>query len=132
MKNIIQRLFEHQIVRYGFTGITASCLHLTVAFSLLKFSSSGVFLANLMGFAFAFTFSYLMQSLFVFKKSISLETVKRFFIVQFSSMLFSQLISALIPTGNRYLHTVLIVIMIPLITYLIHHFWTYKEHQKNE
>lgn len=125
--NLVDKLLAHRIVRFALTGGLATLTHIVVAFALLHFFSACVFYANLTGFACAFGLSYLMQSLFVFRKTLSLKNLVRFFTVQFSALLVSQLISELLQGANDYLRVLLVVFMIPLVTYLIHRFWTYSQ-----
>lgn len=125
--NLVDKLLAHRIVRFALTGGLATLTHIVVAFALLHFFSARVFYANLTGFACAFGLSYLMQSLFVFRKTLSLKNLVRFFTVQFSALLVSQLISELLQGTNDYLRVLLVVFMIPLVTYLIHRFWTYNQ-----
>lgn len=127
MKNVITKLFSHTIVRFILAGGIATLTHISIAFGLLRFFNSSVLIANLLGFSGAFTLSYLLQSLFVFKKTLTLKNGKRFFIVQFSSLLISMLISELFRGTNSYLRVLLVVLMVPFVTYLIHKMWTYKE-----
>lgn len=125
--NLANKLLAHRIVRFALTGGLATLTHIAVAFALLHFFSAHVFYANLAGFACAFGLSYLMQSLFVFRKALSLKNLVRFFTVQFSALLVSQLISELLQGTNDYLRVLLVVFMIPLVTYLIHRIWTYNQ-----
>lgn len=127
MKARINQLLKHRIIRFAFVGGLATFTHVAIAFSLLRFFSASVLMANIIGFSFAFCVSYLLQSLFVFQKSLTLKNAGRFFIVQFCALLLSQLISGLLPDTNSYLRVLLVVLMIPFITYLIHQIWTYKK-----
>ncbi|MEZ8141245.1 polysaccharide synthesis protein GtrA [Enterovibrio norvegicus FF-162] len=127
MHPFVEKLLTYRLIRFGLTGGLASLTHIIIAFTLLLFFATNVFIANLIGFVCAFGLSYLMQSLFVFKKSLSLKNATRFFIVQFSALLIAQLISELFSETNSYLRVLLVVFMIPMVTYVIHRFWTYKE-----
>ncbi|WP_028025839.1 GtrA family protein [Enterovibrio calviensis] len=127
MHPIAEKLLQHRIIRFGLTGGLATLIHVSIAFCLLHFFAASVLTANLLGFSVAFGFSYFVQSLFVFKQSLSRKNAKRFFAVQFSALVISQLISELFSDTNSYLRVLLVVFMIPLVTYVIHRFWTYKE-----
>ncbi len=120
-------LLGYRLIRFFVTGALATLTHLLIAFSILYFTHFSVWLANLIGFLCAFCLSYLMQTLFVFKKKLSLPNLSRFFIVQFSALLCSQGLSELIGTTNHYLQVIIVVITLPLITYLIHKIWTFKK-----
>lgn len=132
MASLTEKLLAHRIVRFGLTGGLATLTHIVVAFALLRFLTTSVFIANLVGFGCAFGLSYLMQSLFVFQKSLSLKNAMRFFAVQFSALIISQLISELFQGTNSYLRVLLVVFMIPLVTYFIHRFWTYNENAPSQ
>ncbi len=120
-------LLCYRLIRFGITGALATLTHLVIAFSILYFTNLSVWFANLIGFLCAFCLSYLMQTLFVFKKVLSFSNLSRFFTVQFSALICSQSLSELIGTANHYLQVILVVIAIPLITYIIHKIWTFKE-----
>lgn len=120
-------VLHYCLLRFGITGGFATLTHLVIAFSILYFISKSVWLANFIGFLCAFCLSYLMQTLFVFKKTLSFSNLSRFFTVQFSALICSQSLSELIGTANHYLQVILVVITIPLITYIIHKMWTFKE-----
>lgn len=127
MKKYLTLLFNYRIARFFFAGGLATLTHIAIAFALLRFLGVSVLTANLLGFSGAFGLSYLMQSLFVFNKKLSLQNAKRFFSVQFSALLISQLISELFRNSNNYLQVLLVVLILPFITYFIHKVWTYQE-----
>lgn len=129
MKKITQRLFEQRIFRFALTGGMATLIHICVAFLLLKLTTDSVLISNMIGFLSAFLFSYLIQSTFVFHRAVSFANAKRFLIVQTSAFFISQFVTAQFHINNRYLATLIIVFMIPLFTYLIHHFWTFRQRE---
>ncbi|MFT7860983.1 MAG: GtrA family protein [Sulfurimonas sp.] len=116
-----------QLSKYGIFGIIATLIHLGVASGVIYFFQAGVFVANSVAFFTAFIFSYIFQTLFVFSTSFHLKKFIRFFLVQYGTFLFSYLLSNVITLSNAYLHTLLIVVIMPLITFIIHKFWTFKE-----
>ena len=129
---IIKRLLAIRIIRFGLTGGIATLTHILVAFSALRFLEASVFTANIAGFCSAFSLSYLMQSLFVFQKSLTLQNAGRFFIVQASALLVSQLISECLSGVNDYIRVLFVVFLLPVITYVIHKVWTYKHTESTE
>lgn len=116
-----------QLSKYGFFGVIATFIHLGVASSVIYFFEAGVFVANSIAFFTAFIFSYIFQTLFVFSTSFHLQKFFRFFLVQYGTFLLSYLLSNIIELSNAYLHTALIVVIMPIITFIIHKFWTFKE-----
>lgn len=130
MRHYLDKLLQFRIVRFGLTGGMAACIHISIAFLFLHFIADNVFIANLSGFGCAFIFSYIAQSLIVFKSPIALKNALRFFAVQFSALLLSQLLSELFADINSYIRIVVIVFIIPMITYLIHRVWTFSHSNK--
>jgi putative flippase GtrA len=126
-KPLIERLLKLRIVRFGLTGGVATAIHLGIAFTSLRWGSDSVFLANLLGFSCAFSFSYLVQSLWVFEHHIALVSVLKFFIVQLGALLIAQLLSTLAMELNSYLRVVLVAFVLPMITFIIHKLWTFTQ-----
>ena len=125
---MIRKAFNNKLIRYALTGGIATTLHVTIAYLYIYFIDNALFISNLLGFSVAFIFSYLLQSLFVFKHAIKLIKALKFFSVQFGSLLLSILISYYVPLENSYLKTLIILLLLPLITYVFHKFWTFQEH----
>jgi len=116
-----------QLAKYGFFGVLATIIHLFVAWAVIYFFGASVFVANMVAFLTAFGFSYIFQTLYVFNSSFHLFKFIKFFVVQFGSFLLSFILSNIFPVTNSYLHTLLIVAIMPLVTFTIHKFWTFKE-----
>ena len=125
---MIRKAFNNKLIRYALTGGIATTLHVTIAYLYIYFIDNSLFISNLLGFSVAFIFSYLLQSLFVFKHAIKLIKALKFFSVQFGSLLLSILISYYVPLENSYIKTLIILLLLPLITYVVHKFWTFQEH----
>ena len=116
-----------QLAKYGFFGVIATLVHLLSAWTIIYFFAASVFVANTFAFFTAFIFSYIFQTLYVFNTTFHFKKFIKFFLVQFGTFLFSYLASDMFPIQNSYLHTLLIVAIMPLITFVIHKFWTFKE-----
>jgi len=116
-----------KLAKFGFFGLLATLVHLLSAWGIIKVFAASVFVSNVVAFLTAFVFSYIFQTLYVFNSTFHSLKLLKFFIVQFGTFLFSYSISNLFPVQNSYLHTLLIVAIMPLITFLIHKFWTFKE-----
>ncbi len=115
-----------QLAKYGFFGVIATLVHLLTAWAIIYFFSASVFIANTFAFFTAFIFSYVFQTLYVFNTHFHIKRFMKFFLVQYGTFLFSYLLSDVFPITNGYLHTLLIVAIMPLITFVIHKFWTFK------
>ena len=116
-----------QLSKYGFFGVVATLIHLGSAMSLLYVTNISVFTANSIAFFIAFGFSYIFQTLYVFHSAFHLHKFIKFFLVQFGSFLLSYILSDVVPMENKYMHTLVIVAIMPLVTFTIHKFWTFKE-----
>jgi putative flippase GtrA len=116
-----------QLAKYGFFGVIATLVHLFTAWAIIYFFAASVFVANTLAFFTAFVFSYVFQTLYVFHSTFHIKKFMKFFLVQYGTFLFSYLLSEIFPIDNSYLHTLVIVAIMPLITFVIHKFWTFKE-----
>jgi len=116
-----------QLAKYGFFGVIATFVHLFTAWAIIYLFDASVFVSNTFAFFAAFVFSYVFQTLYVFHTTFHFKKFIKFFLVQYGTFLFSYIISNIFPIHNSYLHTLLIVAIMPLITFLIHKFWTFKE-----
>ncbi|CAH0527247.1 GtrA family protein [Vibrio hippocampi] len=124
------KLLAIRIVRFGLVGGIATAIHLSVAFAFLYLIKDSVLLANILGFCLAFVFSYFAQTKLVFQRQLNLHNALRFFMVQFGALMLSQASSALLTHSNSYLKVLFVVIILPIITYLIHRFWTFAQPSK--
>ncbi|HIP13930.1 MAG TPA: GtrA family protein [Sulfurimonas autotrophica] len=116
-----------QLAKYGFFGVIATLVHLFTAWAIIYFFATSVFVANTLAFFTAFVFSYIFQTLYVFHSTFHIKKIVKFFSVQYGTFLFSYLVSDVFVIQNSYLHTLIIVAIMPLITFVIHKFWTFKE-----
>jgi putative flippase GtrA len=121
------KTFILQLSKYGFFGVVATLIHLLSAWGILYISSVSVFVANTVAFFIAFGFSYVFQTLYVFQTHFHWKKFVKFFSVQFGSFLLSYLLSDIIKFENDYIHTLIIVAIMPVVTFTTHKFWTFKE-----
>ncbi|SFV62783.1 hypothetical protein MNB_SV-6-507 [hydrothermal vent metagenome] len=67
-----------------------------------------------------------MQSHFVFEHKISAKRATKYFVVQLASLLLAIALSNLFESYNVYIRTVIVVVLLPFITYITHKFWTFN------
>ncbi|MGF1778452.1 GtrA family protein [Vibrio nomapromontoriensis] len=127
MHSFLDRLLKFRLVRFALTGGMATAIHVAVAFSFLHLVQDNVLLANIVGFSLAFIFSYFAQTLIVFKNKVNWGNALRFFMVQFGALLVSQGISELFSDLNSYVRVVMVVVILPIVTYVIHKVWTFSD-----
>jgi len=123
----IRHLFSLKILKYAIVGGISTLIHLSVASLFIYFITPSLFQSNIVGFLVAYLFSYFMQSRYVFEHAISVTKASKYFIVQFGSLLLSIFLSHMFHDYNQYLQTILVIIFMPLITFVIHKLWTFKE-----
>ncbi len=123
----IKHLFSYKIVRYTLVGGTATLIHIAVASLYIYLVNDSVLQSNVIGFLVAYVFSYLVQSKLVFEHAVSIQKATKYFIVQFSALLLAILSSEIFDSYNSYLRTLIVAVLLPLITFVMHKFWTFKE-----
>ncbi len=125
---MISKLYHNKLIRYAVIGGSSTLIHLGIAFLWLYTVNTSLFLANTAGFSVAFIFSYTIQSRYVFLHVLSLSKALRYFIVQFGALLASLFLSDMLVGYNSYIKTLIVVILLPLITFVIHKLWTFRHH----
>jgi putative flippase GtrA len=121
-----KQLFSFKLVRYGIVGGISTLIHIGVAALYIYVVNDSLMQSNIVGFMVAYVFSYIMQSLHVFGHAISWRKAFKYFLVQFGSLLTSIFISEMIGDYNAYIKTLFVVVLMPLVTFVIHKFWTFK------
>lgn len=127
---LILKYLDHKIVKYGLIGGISTLIHIIAAYVYIYMVSNSIFISNIVGFLTAFSFSYIVQSKLVFERTISYTKAFKYFIVQFASLLIAITISNYIPLENSYIKVILVVVILPLITYFTHNIWTFSEVKK--
>ncbi len=62
----------------------------------------------------------------MFKTTFDVQKFVRFFAVQSGAFVLAYMMSTWFPLDNQYLQTLLIVAVIPLLSFVIHKLWTFK------
>ena len=123
----IKHLLSYKIVRYALIGGISTFIHIFIASLYIYFINDSVFQSNVIGFLVAYIFSYFVQSKLVFEHTVSMQTAIKYFIVQLSALLVAIFISDFFNSYNSYFRTLIVAVLLPLITFMIHKFWTFKE-----
>ena len=71
-----------QFFRYVMVGGLAFLIHMLVAYMYLYYVEYSLFLSNTIAFFVAFAYSYSYQTLYVFRRKISLINLAKYLIVQ--------------------------------------------------
>ena len=131
MYSVFIRLFMHlisyKITRYAIIGVIATVIHLVVAAIYIRYIHDDLLFSNIIGFTLAHIFSYFMQSKHVFEHEPSVTKASKYFIVQFGALLISIFISDTLDEFNTYIKTIIVLFIMPVITFTTHKLWTFKE-----
>jgi len=123
---LIDYIFSYKIVRYGFIGGISTFIHISIASLFIYFISNSLFLSNITGFLVAYIFSYTVQSKFVFDNKISIEKATKYFLVQIGALIIAILLSDILNEFNSYIKSIIVAFLLPLVTFFIHKFWTFR------
>lgn len=115
------------LFKYGLVGILVTVLHIIIASSYILFINDSVFQSNIIGFLIAYVFSYFMQSKFVFEQTVSIKKAVKYFMVQFASLTLAILTSQIFDSYNSYFKTLIVAGLLPLITFIVHKIWTFRD-----
>jgi putative flippase GtrA len=115
-----------QFFRYVMVGGLAFLIHMLVAYMYLYYVEYSLFLSNTIAFFVAFAYSYSNQTLYVFRRKISLINLAKYFIAQLIMITAAMLIIDNISIYNYYIKTVFVLIIITPTSFLLHKFWTFK------
>ncbi len=115
-----------KFLKYTSIGAASTLIHICIASLYLLLVKDALYESNILGFLIAFVFSYTMQSKMVFKQKISKKKALKYFIVQLFALLLSLFITNVFNDYNNYIKTIIVIILMPLITFTLHQFWTFK------
>ncbi|HEX5670639.1 MAG TPA: GtrA family protein [Sulfuricurvum sp.] len=121
-----------KLLRYGVIGAISTGIHITVAFIWIYTIHPSLFFSNLSGFLIAYTFSYTVQSRFVFQSTLTYAKALKYFIVQIIALMASIVVSDALSNFNPYIKTLIVALILPLFTYFIHTVWTFSSETPKE
>ena len=125
-----------QILRQGsrfiVTGVLATAIHAVVAIAFMQLVAPAPMLANGCAFAVATVFSYVTNTLWSFSSSIRSRTFLRFLAVSAGGCLLAMGVAgAADRAGWNYLVGILLVVcVVPPVTFVAHRYWTYRVAQE--
>jgi len=115
-----------QFLRYVMVGGLATLIHMLVAYMYLYYVEYSLFLSNTIAFFVAFAYSYSYQTMYVFRRKISLINLPKYFVVQVIMIAAAMLIIDNISIYNYYIKTVFVLFIITPASFLLHKFWTFN------
>ena len=117
-----------RIVRFAFTGVLATILHASIAVFIIEKVVPTPPLANGVAFAIATALSYLLNTTWSFSRPLRGKNLFRFFLVSSVGLLLAMSISMVAEfLGIRYYYgIVMIIFIVPPLTFFLHNCWTYR------
>lgn len=113
-------------MRYGFIGGISTLIHISIASLYIYFINNSLFISNIIGFLVAYIFSYTIQSKFVFEHKVNLNKATKYFLVQIGALILAIFLSDILDGFNSYIKSIIVALLLPLVTFFIHKFWTFK------
>lgn len=117
-----------RILRFSISGLLVTLLHILIASNLIQFASVAPPLANGVAYIVATTFSYIVNTKWSFSNPLHGRNLIRFYTVSVVGLLLTIAISGTAQYfGLYYWYGIaLVVCVIPPVTFLLHHCWTYN------
>lgn len=115
-------------LRFGVTGIGVTALHIAIAAGLIEAFDLLPALANGIAFTVATLTSYLLNTFWSFSQKPVRTNILRFSIVSLLGLSIAMTVAgAAAAAGFSYWIGIAgVVLIVPLVTFLLHAFWTYR------
>jgi len=117
-----------QLFIFGVVGVLATATHYVVALVCTEAMGISVYISNLFGYLVALPPPFFGYGTFTFRVRLSPQIFTRFCIASALTFLFSECLLGILATqyqmGHR-LNLLLVVILIPMVTFVINKFWVY-------
>ena len=116
------------LFKFAITGVGATSIHMLVVYILIGQWQWEVGLSNGIAFCIATVFSNYINTIWSFQARMSKQVVLRFWIVSIIGCGLAVIIAKLVEAaGYHYaIGVVVIAMIVPLITFSLHRFWTYR------
>ena len=117
-----------QVRRFAISGLLATLLHTVVAVGLIRLLGMSEPPANGLAFAIATVFSYTINTLWSFSSALQSRNLIRFVCVSVVGGVLAMAMAAVAAAyGLHYLAGIgMVVMVVPPVTFVLHHFWTYR------
>ncbi|MFZ4791973.1 MAG: GtrA family protein [Candidatus Competibacteraceae bacterium] len=117
-----------QAIRFALVGSFVTVLHIIVATILIEFLYIHPSISNALAFLCSNLVSYILNTVWSFEKSLNYQSFVRFFTVSFVGFLVTVSIASFAQMmGWHYqIGIAMIVIIVPIISFIIHKKWTYN------
>lgn len=131
MIKIIRNNFR-EVFFFGVVGILATLTHYFCALVSHEKLLISIYIANLIGYLCAVAVSFIGHSLLTFNVGLKLKFLGPFILVSVSTFFVSECVLWVLQDVMRLdprISIAIIVITIPVISYILNKFWVYKSHR---
>lgn len=115
--------------RFGIVGFANTFIHGTVALLAYQYAGFNAVGSNITGFILAFVFSFFMNTFWSFERSPSRLFFLRFLTVNIMALTYILIVSVISDAMSwpPLIGILLVVLVLPLISFLSHRYWTYAD-----
>ncbi len=118
-----------KLVKFGVTGVGSTMIHILVAAALISGLGANTQVGNGTAFIVSTLFSYTVNTLWSFSNRISKRNALRFVVASLIGLALTVTISWTADSVLKLHYLIgiaMVVIIVPVYTFLIHSFWTYR------
>ncbi|RBA56865.1 GtrA family protein [Stutzerimonas zhaodongensis] len=117
-----------RLLRFGLTGMLATLMHSLIAIACVETALAGPAMANGIAFIGATLLSYVINTRWSFARPLQGRTLARFLLVSLIGFCTAMTVAGAVERAAlNYLFGIAAVAMVvPLMTFFLHNFWTYK------
>jgi putative flippase GtrA len=117
-----------RLMRFGASGLCSTAIHALVAAAMFSLLDATLVVANAVAFVCATAFSYLANTLWSFSSTVHARNATRFLAVTLAGFVETLLLARAAGAFDvsRAMSVVVIALLIPPTTVLLHRFWTYR------
>lgn len=125
------RLFFSRLVRFGATGLLATCIHATAAMTLIVSLDFAPYAANAIAFLTATGFSYAANTLWSFSRPMSHRTLLRYACVATLGCFATMGVATIAESAHLdyRLGILMVIALVTPVTFALHSLWTYRSAQ---
>jgi len=126
---VVNDLQKVRLVRFAVTGLGATLIHIVVASVLIEQQQVKPNMANGCAFIMATLFSYLVNTYWSFSSVMNAKNVTRFWITSIVGLVLAVALSSLadLLSFHYLVGIAMVVITVPIISFLIHSNWTFRQ-----
>ena len=115
--------------RFALTGVASTAIHVLFALAMIEILGAGPTVANIFAFSVSTVFAYFVNTQWSFATKVTGTNITRYLCVAVLGLLATIAISTLFETLSLhyYMGIFAIVVVVPMISFLSHLFWTYRD-----